>query len=198
MSRSFVYWEWINRKASVGGETSNEKEKGDFFCQRCNSIILDEWYLPIGAYYCRSACWWSESGWSELYTGPTRRIFQAQDVLKWHVVQLAPFSEGVRGTDSIHGRQARANFSSCGDRGWKRQKWFIKLWLRWLIGWCMCLASPRIDVCLELYKRLQDDFACDISLLHGESEPYFRTPLVVATTHQLLKFYQAFWFTDSG
>ncbi len=56
----------------------------------------------------------------------------------------------------------------------------------------MCLASPRIDVCLELYKRLQQDFSCGIALLHGESEPYFRTPLVVATTHQLLKFYQAF------
>ena len=59
-------------------------------------------------------------------------------------------------------------------------------------GGAVCLASPRIDVCLELYKRLQDDFACEIALLHGESEPYFRTPLVVATTHQLLKFYQAF------
>ncbi len=34
--------------------------------------------------------------------------------------------------------------------------------------------------------------ACKIALLHGESEPYFRTPLVVATTHQLLKFYHAF------
>ena len=39
---------------------------------------------------------------------------------------------------------------------------------------------------------VQNDFACDIGLLHGESEPYFRTPLVIATTHQLLKFYQAF------
>ena len=59
-------------------------------------------------------------------------------------------------------------------------------------GGAVCLASPRIDVCLELYKRLQDDFSCEIALLHGESDPYFRTPLVVATTHQLLKFYQAF------
>ncbi|VPI94455.1 superfamily II ATP-dependent DNA/RNA helicase [Streptococcus pneumoniae] len=25
------------------------KEKGKLFCQRCNSIILEEWYLPIGA-----------------------------------------------------------------------------------------------------------------------------------------------------
>lgn len=38
----------------------------------------------------------------------------------------------------------------------------------------------------------KQDFSCGIALLHGESEPYFRTPLVVATTHQLLKFYQAF------
>ena len=59
-------------------------------------------------------------------------------------------------------------------------------------GGAVCLASPRIDVCLELYKRLQNDFACEIALLHGGSIPYFRTPLVVATTHQLLKFYHAF------
>jgi competence protein F len=36
------------------------------------------------------------------------------------------------------------------------------------------------------------DFSCPISLLHGDSDPYFRTPLVISTTHQLLKFYQAF------
>ena len=59
-------------------------------------------------------------------------------------------------------------------------------------GGAVCLASPRIDVCLELHKRLQNDFACEIALLHGESDSLFRTPLVVATTHQLLKFYQAF------
>ena len=39
---------------------------------------------------------------------------------------------------------------------------------------------------------MKEDFSCPISLLHGESEPYFRTPLVIATTHQLLKFYKAF------
>ena len=43
-------------------------------------------------------------------------------------------------------------------------------------GGAVCLASPRIDVCLELHKRLQNDFACEIALLHGESDPYFRTP----------------------
>ncbi|WP_161943335.1 DEAD/DEAH box helicase family protein, partial [Streptococcus suis] len=36
-------------------------------------------------------------------------------------------------------------------------------------GGAVCLASPRIDVCIELYKRLQNDFSVPISLLHGES-----------------------------
>ncbi len=52
--------------------------------------------------------------------------------------------------------------------------------------------SSKVMCVFELYSDCRDDFACDIALLHGESEPYFRTPLVVATTHQLLKFYHAF------
>ena len=59
-------------------------------------------------------------------------------------------------------------------------------------GGTVCIATPRIDVCIELHKRLVQDFNCPIALLHGESEAYFRTPLVIATTHQLLKFYRAF------
>lgn len=102
------------------------KEKGKLFCQRCNSTILEEWYLPIGAYYCRECLLMKR-----VRSDQTLYYFPQEDF-------------------------------------------------------------PKQDVCLELYKRLQQDFSCGIALLHGESEPYFRTPLVVATTHQLLKFYQAF------
>ena len=59
-------------------------------------------------------------------------------------------------------------------------------------GGSVCIASPRIDVCLELYKRLSNDFRCAITLMHGESPSYQRSPLTIATTHQLLKFYHAF------
>ncbi|MCB5951721.1 DEAD/DEAH box helicase [Enterococcus sp. BWT-B8] len=56
------------------------------------------------------------------------------------------------------------------------------------------LASPRVDVCLELYPRIQEVFPEEpIALLHGKSEiPYNYTKLVICTTHQLLRFYQAF------
>lgn len=58
----------------------------------------------------------------------------------------------------------------------------------------VCIASPRIDVCLELYPRLQEAFnGVDITLLYGGSdEPYRYTNLVIATTHQLLRFKEAF------
>ncbi|MGC4432428.1 DNA/RNA helicase, partial [Streptococcus suis] len=59
-------------------------------------------------------------------------------------------------------------------------------------GGAVCVASPRVDVCIELDKRLRRDFSCPISLLHGESEAYQRSPLVIATTHQLMTFYRAF------
>ncbi|MCC9905887.1 DEAD/DEAH box helicase, partial [Streptococcus agalactiae] len=59
-------------------------------------------------------------------------------------------------------------------------------------GGSVCIASPRIDVCLELHKRLSNDFRCAITLMHGESPSYQRSPLTIATTHQLLKFYHAF------
>ena len=58
----------------------------------------------------------------------------------------------------------------------------------------ICLASPRVDVCLELYPRLQQVFPqLPISLLHGgQSEPYHYSQLVLCTTHQLLRFKAAF------
>lgn len=32
---------------------SMRKEKGKLVCQRCDSMIQEEWLLPIDAYYCR-------------------------------------------------------------------------------------------------------------------------------------------------
>ena len=58
----------------------------------------------------------------------------------------------------------------------------------------VCLASPRIDVCLELMPRLKQAFAhVDfITLYGGMTEGYRYTQMVLATTHQLLRFKDAF------
>ncbi|MFT9097224.1 DEAD/DEAH box helicase [Liquorilactobacillus sp.] len=58
----------------------------------------------------------------------------------------------------------------------------------------VCIASPRVDVCNELYPRLKAAFACTtMALLHGyQTEKYEYTQLVICTTHQLLRFKNAF------
>lgn len=70
------------------------KEKGKLFCQRCNSTILEEWYLPIGAYYCRECLLMKRVRSDQtLYYFP-QEDFPKQDVLKWRG-QLTPFQEKV-------------------------------------------------------------------------------------------------------
>lgn len=58
----------------------------------------------------------------------------------------------------------------------------------------ICIATPRTDVVLELTPRLQSAFPdIDISSLYGGSPDRHKfSPLTIATTHQLLRFYQAF------
>ncbi|MBG9982371.1 DEAD/DEAH box helicase family protein [Aerococcaceae bacterium DSM 111020] len=61
-------------------------------------------------------------------------------------------------------------------------------------GGRVVVASPRIDVCLELAPRLQEAFRqIPVQLLYGgQEEPYRYTPITVSTTHQLLRFKEAF------
>ena len=167
------------------------KEKGKLFCQRCNSSILEEWHLPIGAYYCRECLLMKRVRSDQaLYYFP-QEDFPKQDVLKWRG-QLTPFQEKVsEGLLQAVDKQEPTLVHAVTGAG--KTEMIYQVVAKVIDeGGAVCLASPRIDVCLELHKRLLNDFACDIALLHGESEPYFRTPLVVATTHQLLKFYHAF------
>ena len=56
------------------------------------------------------------------------------------------------------------------------------------------LAAPRIDVCNELAPRIKEAFPLEeVTVLHGlTDESYQRTPITIATTHQMLRFYHAF------
>jgi competence protein ComFA len=58
----------------------------------------------------------------------------------------------------------------------------------------VCLATPRTDVVLELTPRMKKVFPQIIvaSLYGGSEDRHEYAPLTIATTHQLLRFYQAF------
>ena len=148
---------------------SMRKEKGKFFCQRCDSMIQDEWSLPINAHYCRECLLMkrvrSDQG---LYYFPQEK-FPKQDVLKWKG-QLTPFQEKVSEglLHAVENQQPTLVHAVTG--------------------------AGKTEMIYKVVAKVINDggAVCEIALLHGESKPYFRTPLVVATTHQLLKFYHAF------
>ncbi|WP_323125806.1 DEAD/DEAH box helicase [Gracilibacillus oryzae] len=61
-------------------------------------------------------------------------------------------------------------------------------------GKSICLATPRADVVRELYPRFQEAFPnTEIEALYGGTEERTGTgQLVIATTHQLIRYHQAF------
>lgn len=169
-----------------------KEEKGKLCCNRCGQAVDKERYqLPIGAYYCRSCLILGRvRSDEELYYFPQEE-FPKADVLKWQGT-LTEFQVKVsqRLVEAVAKRKDSLVHAVTGAG--KTEMIYQVVAQVIDQGGAVCLASPRIDVCLELYRRLKIDFACDISLLHGESEAYFYSPLVIATTHQLLKFYRAF------
>ncbi|MGQ0438393.1 ATP-dependent helicase ComFA, partial [Bacillus sp. B-TM1] len=58
----------------------------------------------------------------------------------------------------------------------------------------VCIATPRTDVVMELAPRLQEVFpSINVAALYGGSVDHEKdAALVVATTHQLLRYYRAF------
>lgn len=168
------------------------EKKGKLWCNRCGQLVNKEkQQLPIGAYYCRSCVRLGRVRSDEkLYYFPQAE-FPKMNVLKWEG-RLTDYQAKVsQGLVEAVAKQKNSLVHAVTGAG-KTEMIYQVVAQVINEGGAVCLASPRIDVCLELHRRLQEDFSCDISLLHGESEVYFRSPLVIATTHQLLKFYRAF------
>lgn len=168
------------------------EKKGKLWCNRCGQVVHKEkQQLPIGAYYCRPCVRLGRVRSDEkLYYFPQAE-FPKTNVLKWEG-RLTDYQAKVsQGLVEAVAKQKNSLVHAVTGAG-KTEMIYQVVAQVINEGGAVCLASPRIDVCLELHRRLQEDFSCDISLLHGESEVYFRSPLVIATTHQLLKFYRAF------
>ncbi|MCY7210159.1 DEAD/DEAH box helicase [Streptococcus sp. IsoGale021] len=168
------------------------EEKGKLSCNRCGQAIdKEKQQLPISAYYCRSCLILGRvRSDEELYYFPQEE-FPKANVLKWQgklTEFQAKVSQGL--VEAVTKRKDSLVHAVTGAGKTEMIYQVVAQVINQ--GGSVCLASPIIDVCLELYRRLKVDFTCDISLLHGESEAYSRSPLVIATTHQLLKFYQAF------
>ena len=169
-----------------------EKQNGRYQCFRCGSLIDRKlWKLSEEVLYCRACIQLGRiRSDQKLYT-IAQQDFEGQEVLNWKGTLTSYQQEVSDGLIQAVKEGGNALVHAVTVAG-KTEMMYQVVATAIKSGQAVCIATPRIDVCIELYGRMKDDFSCPISLLHGKSEPYFRTPLVIATTHQLLKFYQAF------
>ena len=160
-------------------------------CFRCGSPFLEQHSLPNGACYCRSCILLGRVRTDELLYYFPQVAFPRQKSLTWQG-QLSEWQQTVSDQLIENVRAFKPTLVHAVTGAGKTEMIYQTVASIIDQGGAVCLASPRIDVCIELYKRLSRDFSCPISLLYGDSDPYIRSPLVIATTHQLLTFYQAF------
>ena len=169
-----------------------EKQNGRYQCFRCGSMIDQKlWKLSEEVLYCRACIQLGRIQSDQKLYAIAQQDFEGQEVLNWKGTLTSYQQEVSDGLIKAVKEGKNALVHAVTGAG-KTEMMYQVVATAIKSGQAVCIATPRIDVCIELYGRMKEDFSCSISLLHGESDPYFRTPLVIATTHQLLKFYQAF------
>ncbi len=171
-------------------------DAGNIRCYRCNHVTAKSLgALPQGEFYCPHCINLGRvSTLNKFYHVPEPNQFTIiEPVLTWKG-ELSPLqqqaSEKISQGMAAHVQQLLWAVTGAG----KTEMMFAGIAAAIKRGERIGIASPRVDVCFELFPRLKAAFAnCDIALLHGRQElPYHYAQLTICTTHQLLRFYHAF------
>lgn len=176
------------------------KKNGKEYCRRCNALVClvqyNECYCQRPCAYCTNCIQMGKvRRCSRFYHIPEPNLFEqpAEPVLNWKgslSQQQAEASEEL--IQSIDRNHTRLLWAVAGAG--KTEMLFPGIEKAIRQNKRICLASPRVDVCLELAPRIKKAFpTVTLSVLYGDmEEPYTYTQLVVATTHQLYRFKEAF------
>lgn len=188
--------QWVVRQkdSSIFKQLTQIPAVQNGYCQRCGSEVTAS--LPNGRKYCRGCI-----GIGRLQEGDylVRNLTQAHFLpvanggLTWQGRLTAAQSEISQ--QLVANFLARKNTLVHAVTGAGKTEMLFALLAKCLaLGRRACIATPRIDVVNELFPRLQLAFSqIQIGKYHGRQ---FHEPeldqLTICTTHQLLKFYQAF------
>ncbi len=172
-------------------------KKGRIFCQRCGfQAPRANYALPDKSYYCPACLAWGRlTTTMSLYSIPEANDFKkySQDLLeKKPRLSLWQKKAAKELLQTVKRKQERLLWAVTGAG--KTEMLFEALNFALLDQQRVCLATPRVDVCNELYPRLCQAFPKVKSCLlyQNSGQEYTYTQLVVCTVHQLLRFYHAF------
>lgn len=170
-----------------------QKNRHRWRCQRCNSLVYQT--LPNGQYYCHSCIQLGRlTTTDQLVSLPEPNMFH--DLTKkceWQGTLTSQQEQAAQEVLlSIQSKNSRLLWAVTGagktEMLFPGLTWALTNQLR--VG----IVSPRIDVILELAPRLQSAFPQQsfIALYGDTAASYQYTQLVLATVHQLYRFYHAF------
>lgn len=164
-------------------------------CQRCGQSTW-RWQaaLPRHQYYCPQCLNLGRmSTLGQLYHLPEPNQFSVPNQLLTWKGQLSPLQSQVAKQikQTMLARQTHLVWAVTGAG--KTEMLYPALAAALERGERVAIASPRIDVVLELAPRLQAAFAqVEQVVLTGQTPQYRYCQLTLCTTHQLLRFYHAF------
>ncbi|MFC6180406.1 DEAD/DEAH box helicase [Lactiplantibacillus daowaiensis] len=164
-------------------------------CRRCGSVLDRQLaQLPHQQFYCYQCLTLGRvSTLTSLYHLPEPNHFSKRPELTWTGQLTATQTACATQIKQAFIRHDRHLLWAVTGAG-KTEMLFPGLAWALQHGLRVAVASPRVDVCLELAPRLQAAFATTtVAVLHGrQPEPYQYQQLTVCTTHQLLRFRAAF------
>ncbi|TSO26012.1 helicase-related protein [Lactobacillus sp. LL6] len=164
------------------------------YCQRCGANVYAK--LPNQKLYCRECI-----GIGRIVEGDTIVGYQIEKDFKkildgglsWKGT-LTPLQQNIS-TNLVNNYLSKKNSLVHAVTGAGKTEMLFELIAKCMsLGKRACIATPRIDVVNELYPRFCQAFEkIKIGKYHGRefNEASF-DQLTICTTHQLLKFYQAF------
>lgn len=161
-------------------------------CQRCGQTDTEK--LPNYHFYCCACLALGRvSSRDVLLSLPEPNLFDGHDILSWSG-KLTAKQQEVSNELIATLKEKNEHLVWAVTGAGKTEMLFSvihkALTQRYRVG----IVSPRVDVIIELAPRLQAAFSkTDMVVLHGEqTQDYRYTPLVLATTHQMLRFKSAF------
>lgn len=166
-------------------ENDNQQRFTTFHCAKCNdNCIYCRHCLKMGRVStCTQLIYWAGE----------QPIEEASHSIAWKGT-LTPLQQKASRELSISNQQRKSHllFAVCGAG--KTEILFEPIYQLLKEGKRICIAAPRVDVILELEPRFRAAFpTTKIDTLYGGAEPSEDFPqLVLATTHQLYRFREAF------
>lgn len=193
--------DWLEEKGLVNRTPAIERKANGFTCCRCG--VSHKRYFAhspcevcqMDCIYCRSCIMMgkaTECGFLYEWTGPQMvETYRAELTWQGELTKgQKRASEGM--IEAIKNKFDLLVWAVCGAG--KTEVLFHGIEYALNQGMRVCIATPRTDVVLELEPRLRKAFqGMTIAVLYGGSSQRFQiAPLVIATTHQLMRYKNAF------